>query len=167
MDLHLRSPVTEAARRLTYGRGDVERVLVSNGRAIGVRMVDGETVTSERAVIASATPTQLYERLLADADVPAPVREAAGRFEAFQRLAKAARAKVHPGRPSVSFRVVRVGLQRAQEMRTGCGVVAALECGDPCGKSALRACRIVHRTIFPRIPVVCANPGIGRKSAEI
>jgi phytoene dehydrogenase-like protein len=59
---------------------DVERVLVRSGRAVGVRLTDGETIEAERAVVASVTPTQLHERLLADADVPAPVREAARRF---------------------------------------------------------------------------------------
>lgn len=59
---------------------DVERVLVRNGRAVGVRLTDGETVEAERAVVASVTPTQLYERLLADADVPAPVVEGARGF---------------------------------------------------------------------------------------
>jgi phytoene dehydrogenase-like protein len=37
-------------------------------------------VTAERAVIANVTPTQLYERLLADTSVPASVREGASRF---------------------------------------------------------------------------------------
>src|SRR5438067_2651594 len=59
---------------------DVERVLVRSGRAVGVRLTDGETIEAERAVVASVTPTQLYERLLADADVPAPVAEGARRF---------------------------------------------------------------------------------------
>jgi phytoene dehydrogenase-like protein len=59
---------------------DVERVLTGSGRAVGVRLADGETVTAERAVVANVTPTQLYERLLADADVPEPHREAASRF---------------------------------------------------------------------------------------
>ncbi|HZT53572.1 MAG TPA: NAD(P)/FAD-dependent oxidoreductase [Gaiellaceae bacterium] len=59
---------------------DVERVLVRSGRAVGVRLSDGEVVEAERAVVAGVTPTQLYERLLADADVPAPVAEAARRF---------------------------------------------------------------------------------------
>ena len=59
---------------------DVERVLVRSGRAVGVRLTDGETIEAERAVVASVTPTQLHERLLADADVPAPVAEAARRF---------------------------------------------------------------------------------------
>src|SRR5439155_6333831 len=59
---------------------DVERVLVRSGRAVGVRLTDGETIEAERAVVANVTPTQLHERLLADADVPAPVAEGARRF---------------------------------------------------------------------------------------
>jgi phytoene dehydrogenase-like protein len=59
---------------------DVERVLVRSGRAVGVKLTDGETIEAERAVVASVTPTQLYERLLSDTDVPAPVAEGARRF---------------------------------------------------------------------------------------
>ncbi len=59
---------------------DVERVLVRGGRAVGVRLADGENVTAARAVIANVTPTQLYERLLVDETVPSPVREGARRF---------------------------------------------------------------------------------------
>ena len=59
---------------------DVERVLVQSGRAVGVRLTGGETVTAERAVIAGVTPTQLYERLVGEEDVPAKVREGARRF---------------------------------------------------------------------------------------
>jgi phytoene dehydrogenase-like protein len=59
---------------------DVERVLVRSGRAVGVRLTEGETVEAERGVVASVTPTQLYERLLADAELPAPVTEGARRF---------------------------------------------------------------------------------------
>ena len=43
---------------------DVERVLVSAGRATGVRTVDGSTYEARRAVLADVTPTQLYGRLL-------------------------------------------------------------------------------------------------------
>jgi phytoene dehydrogenase-like protein len=43
---------------------DVERVLVRDGRATGVRLADGEEVAAERAVIANVTPTQLYGRLV-------------------------------------------------------------------------------------------------------
>jgi phytoene dehydrogenase-like protein len=59
---------------------DVERVLVRQGRAIGVRLADGETVTAARAVIANVTPTQLYGRLLDESEVPKPVAEGARRF---------------------------------------------------------------------------------------
>ena len=59
---------------------DVERVLVRQGRAVGVRLAGGEIVTAERAVIANVTPTQLYERLLAENEVPAAVTEGARRF---------------------------------------------------------------------------------------
>jgi phytoene dehydrogenase-like protein len=43
---------------------DVERVLVRDGRAAGVRLADGEELAAERAVIANVTPTQLYGRLV-------------------------------------------------------------------------------------------------------
>jgi phytoene dehydrogenase-like protein len=43
---------------------DVERVLVREGRAAGVRLADGDEVAAEKAVIANVTPTQLYGRLL-------------------------------------------------------------------------------------------------------
>ena len=59
---------------------DVERVLVKSGRAAGVRLVGGDTVGAERAVICNVTPTQLYGRLLDPVDVPAGVAEAASRF---------------------------------------------------------------------------------------
>jgi phytoene dehydrogenase-like protein len=64
---------------LDTGR-DVERVLVRDGRADGVRLADGETVTAQRAVIANVTPTQLYGRLLEDAPVPAEIAERGRRF---------------------------------------------------------------------------------------
>jgi len=55
---------------------DVERILVSGGKATAVRLADGETIAASRAVLACVTPTQLYGRLLAEGDVPAHVREA-------------------------------------------------------------------------------------------
>jgi phytoene dehydrogenase-like protein len=58
---------------------DVERILVRDGGATGVRLADGTEVTAARAVIANVTPTQLYGRLV-DGDVPPPVIERARRF---------------------------------------------------------------------------------------
>jgi phytoene dehydrogenase-like protein len=43
---------------------DVERVLVRDGRAQGVRLTGGEELRARRAVVANVTPTQLYGRLL-------------------------------------------------------------------------------------------------------
>ena len=79
--------LAEALVRLIRDRGgvcetgqDVDRVLVRHGRAVGVRLAGGDFVTAERAVIASVTPTQLYERLLDESEVPATVTEGARRF---------------------------------------------------------------------------------------
>jgi phytoene dehydrogenase-like protein len=59
---------------------DVERVLVRDGRAAGVRVAGGDAVTAGRAVVANVTPTQLYGRLLAEVDVAPEVAESARRF---------------------------------------------------------------------------------------
>jgi phytoene dehydrogenase-like protein len=86
-----------------------------------VRLTDGETIEAERAVVADVTPTQLYERLLADADVPAPVAEGARsfrygrsemqihyalseppRWDGDERLAQSAIVHVTPGLDGVS-----------------------------------------------------------------
>jgi phytoene dehydrogenase-like protein len=63
--------LVDALVRLIEDRGgacetgrDVERVLVREGRAAGVRLADGEEVAAGKAVIANVTPTQLYGRLL-------------------------------------------------------------------------------------------------------
>jgi phytoene dehydrogenase-like protein len=59
---------------------DVERVLVSGGRATAVGLAGGEAISADRAVVAGVTPTQLYGQLLEDRDAPAVVTEAARRF---------------------------------------------------------------------------------------
>ena len=58
---------------------DVERIVVERGRAVGVRLSDGDTASAARAVIANVTPTQLYGRLL-DGHVPPRLAEAGRRF---------------------------------------------------------------------------------------
>jgi phytoene dehydrogenase-like protein len=59
---------------------EVERVLVSDGKATAVRLLDGETIRAERAVVASVTPTQLYGTLLGAGDAPPNVVGAASRY---------------------------------------------------------------------------------------
>jgi phytoene dehydrogenase-like protein len=100
---------------------DVERVIVRSGRAVGVRTAAGDEIGAERAVIAGVTPTQLYERLVPEGDVPAPVRDGArsfrygrsemqihfalsepARWEGDERLNGAAIVHVTPGLDGVS-----------------------------------------------------------------
>ncbi len=57
----------------------VEKIVVEGGRAVAVRTGHKE-YRAERAVVASVNPDQLYLRLLADANVPAELRQEAGGF---------------------------------------------------------------------------------------
>jgi phytoene dehydrogenase-like protein len=70
--------VRSAGGALETGQ-DVERILVENGHVTGVRVTGGTTISAS-CVVANATPTQLYGRLLDAADVPATAVEAGRRF---------------------------------------------------------------------------------------
>jgi phytoene dehydrogenase-like protein len=59
---------------------DVVEILLTDGRASGVRLADGETVSASEAVIANVTPTQLYGRLLPESAVASETASAARRF---------------------------------------------------------------------------------------
>ena len=59
---------------------DVEEIVVSGGKAIGVRCAGDTVVRATEAVVANVTPTQLYGRLLAGGVVPEAARTEAGRF---------------------------------------------------------------------------------------
>jgi phytoene dehydrogenase-like protein len=132
---------------------DVERVLVSGGRATAVRLVGGETVQAGRAVVASVTPTALYGGLLAEGEVPAPVWNAARRFrygrgemqihiamdelprwrgERAAELARTPIVHVTPGLDGVSRAVNEAerGLLPAE---------ATIVCGQPCALDLSRA----------------------------
>lgn len=58
----------------------VERVTVSDGRAVGVVLAGGEKVHATRAVVAGVTPTQLYGSLLTESEAPAAARAAGLRY---------------------------------------------------------------------------------------
>ena len=130
---------------------DVERVLVADGRAHGVRLADGETVGAERAVVCNVTPPQLYERLLDGAPVPAEHVDAARRFrfgrgemqihfalselprwEGDERLARTPIVHVTPGLDGVSRAVNEAerGLLPAE---------ATVVCGQPMAVDRSRA----------------------------
>jgi phytoene dehydrogenase-like protein len=48
----------------------VERILVAEGRAVGVELADGEHLKAARAVVANVSPTALVGNLLAPGDLP-------------------------------------------------------------------------------------------------
>jgi phytoene dehydrogenase-like protein len=128
---------------------DVERVLVANRRALGVRLAGGANVTAERAVICNVTPTQLYGRLLEEP--PAELAAAARRYrygrgemqvhlalserphwEGDERLGKTAILHVTPGLDGVSRAV--------NEAERGLlPVEATIVCGQPMTMDETRA----------------------------
>src|SRR5207244_7650278 len=59
---------------------DVERIIISGGRATGVAVSGGETIAARRAVVCNVTPTQLYGRLLEPHAVPEEVARAGRQF---------------------------------------------------------------------------------------
>ncbi len=132
---------------------EVERVLVADGRATAVRLVGGETVQASRAVVASVTPTALYGRLLAAAEVPSAVSQAARRFrygrgEMQIHLALNARPRWRGERAAELERtpIVHVtpgldGVSRAvNEAERGLlPAEATIVCGQPCSLDPSRA----------------------------
>jgi phytoene dehydrogenase-like protein len=130
---------------------EVERILVSGGKATAVRLAGGETIRAERAVVAGVTPTQLYGTLLGAGDVAAPVTRAADRFRygrgamqihiamseppdwyGDERLARTAIVHVTPGLDGVSRAVNEAerGLLPAE---------ATIACGQPMAVDPSRA----------------------------
>jgi phytoene dehydrogenase-like protein len=130
---------------------EVERVLVSDGRATAVRLTNAETVAAREAVIASVTPTQLYGRLLGGGDVRPDVARAAARYRygrgemqihialserpdwyGDERLERTAIVHVTPGLDGVSRAVNEAerGLLPAE---------ATIVCGQPCAVDPSRA----------------------------
>jgi phytoene dehydrogenase-like protein len=132
---------------------DVDRILLSGGRASGVRLSGGERFHANRAVIASVTPTQLYGRLLAREEMPPDVWDAARGFRYGRagmqihlaldelpqwvspeaaRLARTAMVHVTPGLDGVSRAVNEAerGLLPAE---------ATIVAGQPCAVDASRA----------------------------
>jgi phytoene dehydrogenase-like protein len=132
---------------------DVQRITVSSGRATGVVLAGGETVSAERGVIAGVTPTQLYGSLLGAGEVPADVRNAAEGYRygragmqihlaldepprwkgaEAERLARTAIVHVTPGLDGVSRAVNEAerGLLPAE---------ATIVAGQPCAVDSTRA----------------------------
>jgi phytoene dehydrogenase-like protein len=58
----------------------VDRIVVRSGRAVAAVTADGTRYGARQAVLASTTPQALYLDLLRNAELPAPVRDAARRY---------------------------------------------------------------------------------------
>ncbi|MYS24241.1 Phytoene dehydrogenase-related protein [Streptomyces sp. DvalAA-14] len=88
----------------TFCDVDVDEILVRDGHGAGVRTSGGAVIEADEAVVVSATPDQLYGRLLRDTDcVPAGVRAQARGYRyrrgCFQlNLALSARPRFHDSR---------------------------------------------------------------------
>jgi phytoene dehydrogenase-like protein len=80
--------LTEALSKLVLNHGgqirtnvDVDSIVVTDGRATGVRTATGDVLNARQAVVASTTPNHLYGRLLRDASgIPPAARVQAGRY---------------------------------------------------------------------------------------
>jgi phytoene dehydrogenase-like protein len=142
--------VTDAGGELRTG-AEVERVLVSEGRATAVRLANAETVAAREAVVASVTPTQLYGRLLGGGHVAAGVARAAARYRygrgemqihlalrerpdwyGDERLERTAIVHVTPGLDGVSRAV-------NEAERALLPAEATIVCGQPCAVDPSRA----------------------------
>jgi len=58
----------------------VQKIVVENGRAVGVRTADGRQFRAAQAVVACTTPDQLYLSLLAETAIDPPLRQQAAQF---------------------------------------------------------------------------------------
>lgn len=64
-----------------YQNTTVSKILVENGKAVGVRTEQGEEYRANKVVVATTNPDQLYLKLLADTDVVPPImKEQASKF---------------------------------------------------------------------------------------
>jgi phytoene dehydrogenase-like protein len=70
--------IVETLRNLIETKGgrvvtdcEASKVIVSQGRAAGIRTARGEEITASRAVIASVTPRNLFGHLVSDDELPA------------------------------------------------------------------------------------------------
>lgn len=135
----------EAFRRLIQEKGgtvrtgaDVARILHERGRATGVELASGERVGAS-SVLASVTPSQLYGRLLADADLP---RE------------KAAAERYRHGRGNFQL---HYALDRPPEWLTpGLDDVALIHLTE--GLDAVsRSANEAERGMLPAVPTICVG----------
>ncbi|TIP25672.1 MAG: NAD(P)/FAD-dependent oxidoreductase [Mesorhizobium sp.] len=119
--------------------GDVASIVHSGGRATGVRLASGETVTAKKSVICSVTPTQLYERLLGDA-APRADLQAAQKY----RYGK--------GNFQIHYALDKPPAWRGE----GLDKVALLHL-TPGLDGVSKACNEATRGMLPEVPTICVG----------
>src|SRR5690606_13912350 len=118
---------------------DVASVVVEGGRATGVRLASGETITANKSVVCSVTPTQLYERLLGTAAPEADV---------------AATKKYRYGKGNFQ---IHYALDRPPAWRDpALGEVALLHL-TPGLDGVSKACNEAARGMLPEVPTICVG----------
>jgi phytoene dehydrogenase-like protein len=76
----LESAVQESGGEIRL-RTTPKRILVENGRAVGLETADGERIRARHFVASSLNPQQTFLELMAEADVPADWRDKARQFQ--------------------------------------------------------------------------------------
>ncbi len=125
---------------------DVEAVLQSGGRASGVRLVSGETISAKDSVICSVTPTQLYGRLLRGA---ASGSESTGSETESEALRKYRYGK---GNFQIHYALDRLPAWRGE----GLDKVALLHL-TPGLDGVSKACNEAARGMLPAVPTICVG----------
>ncbi|MEM5585602.1 NAD(P)/FAD-dependent oxidoreductase [Roseibium sp. AS2] len=114
---------------------DVERIVVKNGKAVGVRTASGETIDAQ-SVIASVTPTQLSQRLLGEEPAPDAVRKyryGRGNFQLHYAL---------DGEPDW----IAEGLENVALIHLADGI-----------DSVSKSCNEAERGLLPETPTICVG----------
>jgi len=118
---------------------DVAYVVRKNGRAVGVRLASGEQIAARRSVICSVTPTQLYDRLLAD-------ERSAERAECVRKY------RYGKGNFQIHYALSRPPAWRGEEL----GKVALLHL-TPGLDGTSKACNEAVRGMLPEVPTICVG----------
>ncbi|MGH6922604.1 MAG: phytoene desaturase family protein [Propylenella sp.] len=118
---------------------DVAEIVVSDGRASGVRLASGESLSASRGVICSVTPNQLYERLL-----PSAAGESARQLAQTYRYGK--------GNMQIHYALTAPPHWRTPEL----GNVALLHL-TPGLDGVSKAVNECERGMLPAVPTICVG----------
>ncbi|TIV95515.1 MAG: NAD(P)/FAD-dependent oxidoreductase, partial [Mesorhizobium sp.] len=118
---------------------DVSSIVQIGGRATGVQLASGETLSAAKSVVCSVTPTQLYGRLLGK-DAP----EAAAKATKDYRYGK--------GNFQIHYALNKSPAWRGE----GLGKVALLHL-TPGLDGVSKACNEAVRGLLPQVPTICVG----------